>query len=398
MAAPTNTSENLIKILQDNDQKSFEDWVNSNISNDESKTKILFQTLDDTNNTILHLLASHGQTSMLSFLLSRISGIENDLSSLNQATSTSTPRYVTVVSDVLSSLPVNLMGSNPLYMATERGLTSMIILMLQHHANVNLTLPDGSSCLYVAAQKGNVQLVKLLLHCQANVNLNKSNGTSPLWIATQQDHVDIVSLLLEARANVHSKKKNGVSVLNVASELNRAQIMELLLIARADPNDVDEHQPPSHHRNSISSTSSLSVASSSSSTLVPRPSSALLSAVRNRHTEATQLLLAANANINNQTYFQQQQPSPLFTACSIGANDIVGLLIEAKANINDQRSDDGASALFVAVASNNHETVSLLCNAKASLSRDIKWQDRDILQVAQEQADEKMIQLLQQYL
>lgn len=102
--------------------------------------------------------------------------------------------------------------------------------------NVNQLKTDGKPLLFIACQEGNKSVVQLLLQNSADINLCSDDGTSPLSIACYNNHLDIVELLLKKGANVNLRSKNGTSPLFIASNKGHSKIVKLLLDYDADVN------------------------------------------------------------------------------------------------------------------------------------------------------------------
>lgn len=82
-------------------------------------------------------------------------------------------------------------------------------------------------------------------------------------------------------------------------------------------------------------------------------------------TEAVKLLIAAKANINISTTYRNE--TPLVAAAYKSNDDILTMLIKAKARLND-RHDKGRTALFQASEAEHIEVVKILIKARANLN------------------------------
>lgn len=89
----------------------------------------------------------------------------------------------------------------------------------------------GKTPLWVASERGHSGVLRLLLEARADKDCQNTFGQSPLWIAASKGHVDILCLLLEARADKDSADSVlGNSPLRQAVAKGRAQIASLLLL------------------------------------------------------------------------------------------------------------------------------------------------------------------------
>jgi hypothetical protein len=88
---------------------------------------------------------------------------------------------------------------------------------------------DGLTALMVATMKGNTKLVSLLLEKGADVNVKTGEGYTALMMASNQRDAEIVKLLLNKGANAHEKSTSGLSVFDIASKNSNPEIMKTLL-------------------------------------------------------------------------------------------------------------------------------------------------------------------------
>ena len=75
-------------------------------------------------------------------------------------------------------------GLCPLYLACQREHESIVQLLLNKGADVNLCNEKGFSPLYVACHTGHEGIVQILMNSGADKNVCNKNGLSPLYIAT----------------------------------------------------------------------------------------------------------------------------------------------------------------------------------------------------------------------
>lgn len=87
---------------------------------------------------------------------------------------------------------------------------------------------DGLTALQQAAESGYVSVMELLVEHGADVNLEFKDGRTPLYWAAREGHRDVVASLLAHGANVNARAK-GRSALGVAREHGHREIVDLLL-------------------------------------------------------------------------------------------------------------------------------------------------------------------------
>ncbi len=149
-------------------------------------------------------------------------------------------------------------------------------------------LLELNNALLNAAKDGYPTLVKLLLDAGANINHQDKDGQTALMWATLYEHTEVVKLLLDAGANVNHQNKDGQTVLVVATGNVHSPIIMLNIVKML-------------------------------------------------------LVAGADPNIPGNT-----GTTPLRLAVMYKHIKFVKLLLDAKANVNHQRTKDGNTALIIA--------------------------------------------------
>jgi uncharacterized protein len=136
----------------------------------------------------------------------------------------------------------NADGCSPLIIACDKGHENVVNELLKHKADANAATSNGEVPLQVACKIGNLKIVEQLLKHKANVNvkITASNQSTPLYIASDIGNVKIVEMLLDHKADVNAKIYSGSAPLHVASERNYFDVLVKLLEHKADVNAVDE--------------------------------------------------------------------------------------------------------------------------------------------------------------
>ncbi|MBR5599424.1 MAG: ankyrin repeat domain-containing protein [Alphaproteobacteria bacterium] len=107
-------------------------------------------------------------------------------------------------------------------------------------AKVDVLDDDNWSPLLVASSKGYTDIVKVLLNSGADVNIDNGDKMSALQAACRGGHLDIVKFLIDYGADVNKKMKNGKTALMKASSVGDVDIISLLIKNGADVNAQDE--------------------------------------------------------------------------------------------------------------------------------------------------------------
>ncbi|XP_052598796.1 ankyrin repeat domain-containing protein 31 [Peromyscus californicus insignis] len=100
----------------------------------------------------------------------------------------------------------------------------------------------GESQLHVASRGGNLSLVKVLIESRADVNLKDNAGWTPLHEASSEGFTDVIIELLKAGANVNCENIDGMLPLHGAAAGNHLKAAEILLEHGANPNQKDQKQ------------------------------------------------------------------------------------------------------------------------------------------------------------
>ena len=230
-------------------------------------------------------------------------------------------------------------GCTPLYIASHKGHTGIVDLLLKNNANPDLQETNGCTSLYIGSHKGHTDIVDLLLKNNANPDLQGTNGCTPLYIASHEGHTGIVDLLLKNNANPDLPRDNSCTPLFTASKKGHTDVVAILLKNNANP-DLQE----------VNGCTPLYIAS------------------RYHHTEVVAILLKNNASPDLQGI---DGSTPLYAASYMGHTDLVAILLKNNANI-DLPKDNGCTPLFIASQHGHSDVVAILLknNANIDLPRD----------------------------
>ncbi|KAI1635964.1 hypothetical protein F4809DRAFT_641949 [Biscogniauxia mediterranea] len=229
-----------------------------------------------------------------------------------------------------------------------RGKLSIVRLLLEHGADVNVKRESESPALVKAAEGGHATIVSELLEHGADPNARSRTGQTALFSACMRGHNKTVQVLLGKGANIEALDKEGRSpLLFLASEKPAkakwtVDTLKLLVENKADL-EVKDH---------IGRTP-------------------LLWAATNGNVELARVLLENNANISATNY---RGRTPLHLAAE--SNDkthraeMVRLLLDHHANPSAV-SDGGWTPLHNATQSGHIDVVNLLLGANANLNAEL---------------------------
>ncbi|KAJ7883628.1 ankyrin repeat-containing domain protein [Mycena olivaceomarginata] len=204
---------------------------------------------------------------------------------------------------------VNAQGGyygNALKAASAEGYLDLAQLLLEHGADVNAQGGHYGNALQVVSLKGRLDLAQLLLERGADVNAQGGEYKNALYAASSKGHLDLTRLLLEHGADVNAQKWED-SALDAAVNGDHLDLAWLLLEHGADVNV----KGGSHE-------SALQVVSSRG------------------HLDFAQLLLECGAYVNAQG---GHYGNALQAASICGHLDVAQLLLEHGADVNAQGPD-----------------------------------------------------------
>lgn len=109
-------------------------------------------------------------------------------------------------------------------------------LVKHHKADVNETSANGTTALHWAVFKGDNDLVKRLIKEGAKVNTKNDFGSSPMSEAAVRGDADLIKMLLKAGADPESPNADGQTALMILSRSNNVKAAEELIKAGANVN------------------------------------------------------------------------------------------------------------------------------------------------------------------
>ncbi|CAE7427989.1 Ank3 [Symbiodinium natans] len=294
---------------------------------------------------------------------------------------------------------VDSLGQTPLFYAAANQSVEATQLLVDQRADVFKSDEKGMTALHGAAAHGSVDVCGLLLKSRASIDARMKDGTTPLFLASRSDAVHTVEFLLDHRAEVNKGKQNGTTPACVAATKNAARTLQVLLQHKADINMTDNNgRGPFQLAREQGSMDALAVLQDPNMPLADgvmlmpklagkaagrwqmepvlhlvhqRPDvnasvSHLILAAGSKSIEAVKLLLERRADVNQQT--GRLGETALHTAAENGSVDVCGLLLKSRAGI-DAQMKDGTTPLFLASQSNAVHTVEFLLDHRAEVNK-----------------------------
>ncbi|KAK7084117.1 hypothetical protein SK128_005221, partial [Halocaridina rubra] len=201
-------------------------------------------------------------------------------------------------------------GWSPLLNASDKGHESIVNILLDHQARVDVFDQEGKAALHLAAEHGFQPVCEALLHHKAFVNARTISGMTALHLAALKGYTDLVRVLITK----HAAQKEGLTLL-----------LEDKVLPQSPPS------PPSVGINRVSGLGS--------------------SAMR-------QQIVSANGHSTRQT--------PLHLAAETGQLEVCEMLLQLGADTS-ATNNGGQKPIHVAAMHNNSEVVKLFLKTSPEL-------------------------------
>jgi ankyrin repeat protein len=131
---------------------------------------------------------------------------------------------------------------SPVADAASRGDLELVRTLLRQGADANTPQGDGMTALHWAAQSGNAAMADVLIRAGAIVTATTRLGAyTPLHLASANGRADVVQVLLAAGSSPAALTSTGVTALHMAADAGNAQVISALLAKGADVNAKDRY-------------------------------------------------------------------------------------------------------------------------------------------------------------
>ncbi|KAK3873700.1 hypothetical protein Pcinc_021316 [Petrolisthes cinctipes] len=190
--------QNVLAAVQRSDVEWLDQHVNGHLQWQECKH-------DKSGDTVLHIAATVGSTTVISWLLSHGCDVcvnqrnSDGKTPLHSAAQNSHPTVVSLLLQQGAKVDSLKRGDwTPLMMAATKNNTEVLQLLINAKAGLHLTNKDGWSTFHIACREGNKEVVQFLLDSDTSLwNTVSNNGRTPLHTAALHGHTEVVRILLE---------------------------------------------------------------------------------------------------------------------------------------------------------------------------------------------------------
>jgi len=121
-------------------------------------------------------------------------------------------------------------GASALMIACAGKHNEIVSFLLEKGADIHQVNKIGDTALFYASSTGNTEAARKLLAASANANAkNNLNRTSLMW-AAREGHLEIVKMLLEAGAVIECEDSDGIRLIQQSAFRGHKEITEYLLV------------------------------------------------------------------------------------------------------------------------------------------------------------------------
>ena len=132
------------------------------------------------------------------------------------------------------------MEETAMHAAAKGGHSDILLLLLEHDADVDSRDWENATSLHWASDRGTLSVGQYLLDHGADVDARDIRGLTPLFDAAREGHVEFAQILLEHGAVIDARNNEGGTSLHMAVEMGKIEVARMLLEHSADVNTRDK--------------------------------------------------------------------------------------------------------------------------------------------------------------
>ncbi len=100
---------------------------------------------------------------------------------------------------------------------------------MEKGANIQSKTNDNQTCLHLASEKGHTDVVKILLEKGANIQSKTNDEDTCLHLAIKHGHIDVVQILAQNKWLIAEQNKDKFFPLGLATKVNHIEVVNYLL-------------------------------------------------------------------------------------------------------------------------------------------------------------------------
>lgn len=157
----------------------------------------------------------------------------HDVEAFLESASNGDPQNVLYLLTLKMPVDTQLAGSNTaLANAVLANKSGVVRILLEHHANPNIRISNGSVPLIEASYAGFTNVVELLIKNGADLNVRKKDGSgiTALMFACIQGNTEIVRKLVENNADPNARSSSNTTAKDFANGLSSPKKEEIVAI------------------------------------------------------------------------------------------------------------------------------------------------------------------------
>jgi uncharacterized protein len=262
---------------------------------------------------------------------------------------------------VFGKILKNIFTPVDIWIAAERGDVQVISKFASEGADVNGKRGEmDRTPLHLAAMAGQVESIKVLIALGAKINERDDDGCTSLSLAVQENpKLEVLDQLLKLGADINKRDKSKMAALDHAAAKGSLELFNFLIERGASPRSG--RVVCGVEGGDLEILKSLVTAGADVDGL-QWGHTPLAKAIISARNDMVQLLVNAGANLE-QTDEDPSGQTPLLCAVALGHLEIVKLFVASGANVNVLNKFTGESALDIAnCPPQNKEMADYLCS------------------------------------
>ncbi|XP_069006024.1 CARD- and ANK-domain containing inflammasome adapter protein [Embiotoca jacksoni] len=151
---------------------------------------------------------------------------------------------VVLLEELLKETDINTVNSSNetlLHVAAEHGHLSIIELLIRKGARLDLKDDAGRTALHRAAGRGHAEIVRALAKAGAHIHAQDLEGKTPIHLSAENEHLSCVKVLVKEEAE-QSESHTQDTFLHMAAAEDNWRLAELLLQSGAAVDAINNHK------------------------------------------------------------------------------------------------------------------------------------------------------------